>query len=127
MESVTWHDHPHLRHPLLVVAFEGWNDAGDAASLAVAYLARTWGAEPFARIDPEEYFDFTETRPQVKIVDGTTRSIEWPSTEFLAAEVPGTGRDVVLVRGVEPQLRWRTFCDAILSVSQDSGVEMAVI
>ncbi len=127
MDSVHWHQHPQLRHPLLVVAFEGWNDAGDAASLAVGYLAQTWGAEPFARIDPEEFFDFTETRPQVKIVDGTTRALEWPETEFLAAEVPGTGRDVVLVRGVEPQLRWRTFCDAVLSVARECEVEMAVI
>lgn len=111
----------------MVVAFEGWNDAGDAASLAVGYLARTWGATRFASIDPEEFFDFTETRPQVKIVDGETRAIEWPETELLAAEVPGTGRDVVLIRGMEPQLRWRTFCAALTGVATTVGVEMAVI
>ncbi|MCU4186917.1 PAC2 family protein [Acidiferrimicrobium sp. IK] len=125
MEPVRWDHHPQLRRPLLVVAFEGWNDAGDAASLAVSYLAQAWGAVPFAELDPEEFFDFTETRPQVKIVDGATRAVEWPVTEFLHAEVPGTGRDVVLVRGVEPQLKWRTFCSAIVEVATSLGVEMA--
>lgn len=126
MEPVRWDHRPQLRRPLLVVAFEGWNDAGDAASLAVSYLAQTWDAIPFAELDPEEFFDFTETRPQVKIVDGTTRAVEWPVTEFLYAEVPGTGRDVVLIRGVEPQLKWRTFCSAIVDVATSLGVEMAV-
>lgn len=125
MEPVRWDHHPQLRRPLLVVAFEGWNDAGDAASLAVSYLAQAWDATKFAEIDPEEFFDFTETRPQVKIVDGTTRAVEWPVTEFLSAEIPGINRDVVLVRGVEPQLRWRTFCTAIVDVARSVGVEMA--
>jgi predicted ATP-grasp superfamily ATP-dependent carboligase len=110
-----------------VVAFEGWNDAGDAASLAVSYLAQTWEAEEFASIDPEEFFDFTETRPQVKIVDGTTRALEWPTTDLLYAEVPGTERDVVFVRGVEPQLRWRTFCAGIVEALKAVEVETVVI
>lgn len=126
MEPVTWLHRPQLHRPVLVVAFEGWNDAGDAASLAVSYLAQAWDAEPFAEIDPEEFFDFTETRPQVKIVDGTTREVEWPVTEFLSARVPGTGRDVVLVRGVEPQLRWRTFTSLVVDVARQVGVEEAV-
>ncbi len=125
MEPVRWERHPQLRRPLLVVAFEGWNDAGDAASLALSYLAQAWDATPFAELDPEEFFDFTETRPQVKIVDGATRAVEWPLTEFLHAQVPGTGRDVVLVRGVEPQLKWRTFCNSIVEVAASLGVEMA--
>ncbi|HET9692146.1 MAG TPA: PAC2 family protein [Acidimicrobiales bacterium] len=125
MSAVSWERHPQLQRPVLVVAFEGWNDAGDAASLAVSYLAQAWDAEPFAEIDPEDFFDFTETRPQVKIVDGTTRAIEWPTTEFLSARVPGTSRDVVLVRGVEPQLRWRTFTSAIVEVAAEVGVELA--
>jgi proteasome assembly chaperone (PAC2) family protein len=127
MEHVRWDHHPKLTRPLLVVAFEGWNDAGDAASLAVAYLAKTWGATPFATIDPEEFFDFTETRPQVRIVDGSTRALEWPETELATAKVPGTGRDVVFVRGTEPQLRWRTFCAAVTGVAAELGVESALV
>lgn len=127
MDAVRWSRRPQLRRPLAVVAFEGWNDAGDAASLAVGYLAQAWDAEEFATIDPEEFFDFTETRPQVKIVDGATRELEWPTTDLLSAEVPGTGRDVVFLRGVEPQLRWRSFCQAITDILVAAGVETVVI
>jgi predicted ATP-grasp superfamily ATP-dependent carboligase len=127
MELVTWSERPVLRHPVAVVAFEGWNDAGDAASLAVSYLAQSWDAEEFASIDPEDFFDFTETRPQVKIVDGSTRAIEWPTTDFLYAEVPGTDHDVVFVRGVEPHLRWRTFSKAVVDTLAEVGVETVVI
>jgi predicted ATP-grasp superfamily ATP-dependent carboligase len=127
MEPVTWTERPVLRHPVAVLAFEGWNDAGDAASLAVSYLAQSWDAEEFATVDPEEFFDFTETRPQVKIVDGSTRAIEWPTTDLLYAEVPGTDHDVVFVRGVEPQLRWRTFSSAIVETLAAVGVETVVI
>lgn len=126
MDVVTWDHVPELRHPLLVTAFEGWNDAGDAASLALAYLADTWKAERFATIEPEEFFDFTSTRPHTRIVDGVTRVIEWPAIEILSARVPNTGRDVILVRGVEPQLRWKTFCSAIIDVAQTVGAELAV-
>ncbi|HWG73114.1 MAG TPA: PAC2 family protein [Acidimicrobiales bacterium] len=126
MDLVTWERRPVLRHPLLVTAFEGWNDAGDAASLAVAYLADVWGAESFATIDPEEFFDFTSARPHVRIVDDDSRTIEWPSTTLSAATIPGTERDVIFVRGVEPQLRWRTFCAAIVDVATALGAEMAV-
>jgi predicted ATP-grasp superfamily ATP-dependent carboligase len=127
MDPVRWEHTPNLRRPLLVVAFEGWNDAGDAASLALAYLAEAWGARRFATVDPEEFYDFTTTRPQVRIVDGQTRSIEWPEVELLAAAVPGANRDVVLVQGVEPQLRWRAFCGAIVGVAQTLGAELGVI
>jgi proteasome assembly chaperone (PAC2) family protein len=127
MDHVHWDHHPDLENPLMVIAFEGWNDAGDAASLAVGYLARTWGATRFATIDPEEFFDFTETRPQVRIVDGHTRSLEWPDTELLAAKVPGTGQDVVFLRGTEPQLRWRTFCSAVTGVAQEVGVTTVLV
>ncbi len=126
MEIVRWEQRPQLRRPVLVAAFEGWNDAGDAASLAVRYLADSWGARRFATFDPEEFYDFTATRPQVKLVDGITRSIEWPANELWAAAVPGTGRNVILLRGVEPQLKWRTFCAAILEVAEAMKVELAV-
>jgi hypothetical protein len=130
-----WERRPVLHRPLVVVAFEGWNDAGDAASLALTYLASTWNAERFAAIDPEEFYDFTATRPQVKLVDGATRSIDWPEVELLSATIPpsvaggdaGTGRDVIFVRGVEPQLRWRTFCHLLVDVARSYDAQMGVI
>ncbi|HLH47351.1 MAG TPA: PAC2 family protein [Acidimicrobiales bacterium] len=131
MEALRWERRPTLERPLFVVAFEGWNDAGDAASLAVTYLAQAWDAERFASIDPEEFYDFTETRPQVRMIDGETRELEWPEVELLAATIPagadGASRDVILVRGVEPQLRWRTFCGLLVEVARSYDAEMALI
>ena len=127
MDLVRWERHPELRRPLLVVAFEGWNDAGDASSLALGYLADAWQAERFATIEAEEFYDFTVTRPQVKLSESGHRRIEWPDIELLAAEVPGSGHDLVLLRGVEPQLKWRTFSAAVVSVAQAVGAELAVI
>jgi hypothetical protein len=127
MEQLRWERRPTLRRPIVVVAFEGWNDAGDAASLALGYLARAWEATRFATLDPEEFYDFTTTRPQVELVDGATRKVDWPEVELLSAPVPGTDRDVIFVRGVEPQLRWRTFCAEILSALQTFDVDMTVI
>jgi proteasome assembly chaperone (PAC2) family protein len=109
-----------------MAAFEGWNDAGDAASLAVRYLVETWSARRFASIDPEEFYDFTFTRPQVRLVDDSVRAIDWPSNELWAAAIPGTGRDIVLLRGVEPQLKWRTFSAAIVGVARAVGAELTV-
>jgi proteasome assembly chaperone (PAC2) family protein len=125
-ELVRWEGRPQLRHPVLIVAFEGWNDAGDAASTALRYLAASWDAKRFATLDPEEFYDFTVTRPEVRLEGGLTRQIEWPSIEFSAASLPGAGRDVVFLVGSEPQLRWRTFCAAILGVTKALGVEMAI-
>ena len=126
MEAVEWERRPKLRRPVLVAAFEGWSDAGDAASTASKYLAAAWGARRFAAIDGEEFFDFTTTRPQVRLVDGLTRQIDWPANEFTAAPLPGGKRDVVFLHGVEPQLKWRTFCSAVMDVAQAVGAEMAV-
>ncbi len=112
---------------MMIVAFEGWSDAGDAASLAARYLSESWPVRRFATIDPEEFFDFTATRPQVRLADGgTTRRIEWPETLLLAGPIPGSGRDVIILRGVEPQLRWRTFCDCVLGVAQALGAQMVL-
>src|SRR6266849_11119938 len=126
METVRWEGRPSLRRPVLIAAFEGWNDAGDAASTAAAYLARTWQARPFASIEAEEFYDFTTTRPLVHLIDGETRSIEWPTNVFAAATLPGVARDVVFLQGVEPQLRWPTFCASIVGVAQVLGVEFVV-
>ena len=126
MEYLHWSDVPELRRPVLVVAFEGWNDAGDGASAAAGYLARRWSADEFASIEPEEFFDFTSTRPQVRIVEASSRAIDWPETTFSAAKVAGADRDVVFLRGAEPQLRWKTFCGLIVEVAQRVGVELVV-
>jgi len=115
-----------LRRPVLIAAFEGWNDAGDGASAAAAYLARRWRAERFAAIDPEEFYDFTATRPEVRIEDSATRAIDWPENVFSYAPLGATGRDVVFLRGVEPQLRWRTFSSLVVEVATAVGVELVV-
>lgn len=124
MEHVEWSSRPALRAPVLVAGFTGWNDAGDAASGALHHLADGWSAECFAEIDPEEFVDFQSTRPQVRLVDGTTREIVWPATELLSAATPGG--DVVLVIGPEPQLRWRTYCREMVEVAEELGVSMVV-
>ena len=120
-----WIDRPSGEHPVMVAAFEGWNDAGDAATTAVEHLVREWEATTFASIDPEEFYDFTSTRPQVRITAGTTRRIDWPANTFSWARPRGTG-GVVLLRGVEPQLRWRTFCEQVLEVASVTGCSMVV-
>ncbi|HWE55712.1 MAG TPA: PAC2 family protein [Acidimicrobiales bacterium] len=127
MDLVRWEREAGLRRPLMVVAFEGWNDAGDASSLALDYLARAWNAERFAVIEAEEFYDFTVTRPHVRMTDDGRRRIDWPDIELLAAHVPGSAHDLVLIRGVEPQLRWRTFSRAVLEVAQTVKAELAVI
>ena len=126
MSSLVWEDHPVLRHPVLVAAFTGWNDAGDAATDAVERLATQYDAEQFAYIDPERHVDFQALRPTVVITDGVTREVRWPGTRLLAVRIPGSSRDLVLVLGPEPHMRWREFCDAILEAAGELGCELAV-
>src|SRR5256714_9161828 len=125
-DGVRMSERPSLRQPVLVAAFRGWNDGGQGASLAAGYLAKTWDATRFAEIDPEDFFDFQVSRPQVSLVDGVTRRIDWPDTAFFHATVPGLDRDVVLLLGIEPNVRWRTFSDLIVGLAQELGVELAV-
>jgi proteasome assembly chaperone (PAC2) family protein len=125
-ESVRIAERPELRRPVLVAAFRGWNDGGQGASLAAGFLAKTWNAERFADLDPEEFFDFQVSRPKVSLVDGETRRIDWPETVFYRATIPGTDRDAVLLLGIEPNMRWRTFCDEIVGLARDLGVDLAV-
>ena len=87
--------HPRLERPVLIAAFRGWNDGGQGASLAGAYLARAWAAREFATIDPENFYDFQATPPTVSLVDGYTRQIDWPENSFRYAPLPGAGRDGV--------------------------------
>jgi len=126
MDHVLWESRPTLRRPVLLAAFEGWNDAGDAASSAVRYLRDRWQARPFASIDPEDYFDFSSTRPLVRLTEDFTREIAWPSNELSAASLPGTSRDVVVLLGTEPQLKWRTFTEELVEVATSLGVELVV-
>ncbi len=126
MSHVQWDDRPRLRRPVLIVAFEGWNDAADAASDAARYLQSRWGARTFATIDPEEFYDFSSTRPQARLGDGLRREIVWPTTEFSAASLPDTPHDVVVLVGSEPQLRWRTFCSEVVGVASELRAEMVI-
>ena len=117
---------PELRNPVLVAAFRGWNDGGQGASLGGGYLAKQWNAERFAEIDPEDFFDFQATRPHVSLVEGATRHLDWPDNGFFHAAIPGTDRDAVLLLGIEPNLRWRTFTNLVLDLAADLGVELLV-
>lgn len=125
MEHLRWTHRPTLERPVLIAAFEGWNDAGDAASSAVSWFTDRWDAEPFADIDPEEFFDFTSTRPEVRSEDGR-RVIDWPTNQFVAGTLPDSGRDVILLQGVEPQLKWRTFCNRVIEVAETFDAAMIV-
>ena len=115
-----------LERPVLIAAFRGWNDGGQAATLAVGYLARLWGARKFADIDPELFVDFQATRPMVSLEEGRTRKIEWPENSFFRGRIPGADRDAILLVGVEPNYRWRTFSEIVTELARDLGVELAV-
>ena len=125
-EFVRYSQVPELRSPVLIVAFEGWNDAGDAASTTAHHLIDRWNGELFADIDPEEFFDFTAMRPTVEIVDGLDRELCWPDTSFYAARLADAPFDAIIMLGVEPQMRWRTFCAQILETARKLGAEMVV-
>ena len=117
---------PSLRRPVLIAAFRGWNDGGQAATLAGGTLARVWEATRFAEIDPEGFVDFQSTRPTVTLDEGMTRLIEWPETTFHAAAIPGADRDAVILLGVEPNYRWRAFSELVVDLARDLGVELVV-
>jgi len=127
VDSLTWEgDLPHLRSPLMVCAFRGWNDAAASASTALTAVAGSLEAEPLASIDPEDYFDFQSTRPTISLDEGQTRRIDWPENSFFAVRIPSADRDLVLLDGTEPNLRWRTFSETIATVADALGVEMVI-
>ena len=117
---------PALRDPVRIAAFEGWNDAGGAASAVLEHLARVWAAEPFAALDPEDYYDFQVNRPSVGLDADDHRRITWPTTRLLAAHVPSIGRDIVIVDGIEPSMRWRSYAIELLESADRLGVSMLV-
>ena len=128
--KTVWMDHlqlerpPDLRRPVVVCAFRGWNDGGEAATTAASYMRERWGARRIGGIDPEEFFDFQVTRPLVRLVEGVSRRIDWPANDFFHAALPS--RDVIVFTGVEPNVRWRTFTHAILDAARQLDAEMVV-
>jgi proteasome assembly chaperone (PAC2) family protein len=127
VNSLTWEgDLPHLRAPVMVCAFRGWNDAAASASTALTTVAESLDSELIARVDPEDYFDFQATRPTVSLHEGQTRRIDWPQNDLFAVRVPSAERDLVLLDGTEPNLRWRTFSETVATAADALGVEFVV-
>lgn len=118
---------PDLHDSIVVIAFEGWNDAGDAASDAVTHLNDIWDAKLIVDIDDEAYYDYQVNRPVIRQLDGVTRELVWPSMRISHCRPPGSDRDVVLMHGVEPNMRWRTFCAELLAVIGGLDVDTVVI
>jgi proteasome assembly chaperone (PAC2) family protein len=127
VDHLTWQgDLPHLRSPVMVCAFRGWNDAAASASTALAAIGNSLDGRLIAHLDPEEFFDFQSTRPTITLDEGQARRIEWPENNLIAVEVPGADRDLVLFDGTEPNLRWRTFAETIATAADALGVEMVI-
>jgi hypothetical protein len=116
-----------LTAPVLVAAFEGWNDAGEAASGVISHLGIEWDAKPIAAMDPEDFYDFQVTRPVVEMSEGRTERLVWPTTRFSVARPEGVGRDIVLVHGIEPNMRWRAFSDELVTSFAELEVELVVL
>ncbi|HEY2637746.1 MAG TPA: PAC2 family protein [Solirubrobacteraceae bacterium] len=127
MQALQWERRPDgLRAPALVCAFKGWNDAADAASTALTFIGSALGAERFATIDPEEFYDFQATRPTVQMTEGRAREVVWPEVEIYYARVPRAPRDLVLLAGAEPSFRWRSFCGLVTELAEVLGTQLVV-
>jgi predicted ATP-grasp superfamily ATP-dependent carboligase len=127
MQPLIWDRRPDgLRAPAMVCAFKGWNDAGDAASGAVSFLASTLGARRFAQVDSEEFYDFQANRPCIRLDEHDQREITWPTVEIFEAQAPRAPRDLVLVQGVEPSMRWRTLSANLIDLAEALGVQLVV-
>ena len=116
-----------LTAPVLVAAFEGWNDAGEAASGVIEHLTAAWEPVPIGAIDPEDFYDFQVTRPVVELAGGRTERLVWPTTRLSRTRPEGIDRDIVLVHGIEPNMRWRRFCDELVQGFTDLGADMIVL
>jgi proteasome assembly chaperone (PAC2) family protein len=127
MQPLLWDRRPEaLRAPALVCAFKGWNDAADAASTALTFVGGALEAERFATIDPEEFYDFQATRPQIRLDEGRARRIDWPAVELYEVRVPLAPRDLILLAGTEPSMRWRTFTGVVVELAEALGVQLVV-
>jgi len=116
-----------LNSPALIAAFEGWNDAGEAASSAISQLALAWDAKPVGEIDPEDYYDFQVTRPVMEVSDGQAEELVWPTTRLTIARPPEAGRDFILLHGIEPNMRWRGFTAELVTAFSELGVELVIL
>jgi proteasome assembly chaperone (PAC2) family protein len=123
---VIWNTRPPLRAPVMVCAFKGWNDAGEAASAALGFIRGHFEAAEVASIDPEEFYDFTAVRPNVRLTEGFAREIDWPENTLSSAEVPGAEGDLVMLEGTEPSLRWKRFTDGVIDVARELGVRKVI-
>jgi proteasome assembly chaperone (PAC2) family protein len=127
VDALVWEgETPELRAPILVCAFRGWNDAAGSATAALQSVATSLDAELIASVDPEEFYDFQAARPTITLTEGQTRNIEWPHNHLIAAEAPAAERDLVLLDGTEPNLKWRTFSEGIADAAERLGVEMVI-
>ncbi|MCL2768971.1 MAG: PAC2 family protein [Solirubrobacterales bacterium] len=127
MQPLIWDRRPDgLRAPAMVCAFEGWNDAGDAASSATSFLVKSLCARRFAQVDGEEFYDFQANRPRIQLSDEGVRRISWPGVEMFEAAAPSAPRDLVIVQGAEPSFRWRSFSALIVDLAEALGVQMIV-
>lgn len=116
-----------LTAPALIVAFEGWNDAGEAATGAVNHLAAAWDTKAIGQVDPEDFYDFQVTRPVMEVTDGQTDRLVWPTTRLSIAQPAGVGRDLVLVHGIEPNMRWRGFSNELVAAFAELDVELVIL
>jgi proteasome assembly chaperone (PAC2) family protein len=126
MTDVVWSERPALRDPVLVCAFKGWNDAGEAASAALGFIHDHFDSVDVAKIDPEEFYDFSAVRPTVSLTEGRTRRIDWPENAVYAASVPGAESDIVMLQGTEPSLRWGRFCNQVIDLARELDVRMVI-
>src|ERR671932_1030275 len=118
---------PELERPVLIAAFQGWNDAAEAASLASSTLGEAWGAKQFGSFDGEEFFDYQTVRPQIRLIEGVTRTVEWPENHLSATRVEALGgRGVILLSGPEPNFRWRAFSQAVVDLARELDVRLVV-
>jgi predicted ATP-grasp superfamily ATP-dependent carboligase len=120
-------DLANLRDPVVIAAFAGWNDAAEAATGAVDHLIEQWGAELVTEIDPEEYYDFQVNRPEVGFDENGERQLTWPTTRIFVAQPEDTDRDILLIRGIEPNMRWRGFAQELLEVVDESNAQIVVV
>lgn len=126
MSDLIWSERPSLRRPVLIAAFGGWNDAGDAASAAVEFIGARFEPREVARIDPDEFIDFTDVRPTVRLTEGQLREIDWPATTISAVEVAGAKSDLAILQGAEPAMRWRRYCAAVVEAARDLDARMVI-
>lgn len=128
MDQLRWEmNPPKLRDPMMVCAFRGWNDAANAASSTLETLADSLEVDVLAEVDPEDFYDFQANRPTIRLVEGAHRRIDWPSNTFIAARAQGADRDLVLLDGTEPNLKWRTYSEMVVQVAEQLDVKMVVV